>query len=67
MLELLDRSSVCGVTPSTGTRPLSTVYDAIICVQIQVSCRDSYCFSLNDRGLYGICTKLSLTKLLRAP
>ena len=51
MLELLDMSSVCGVTPSTGTRPLSTVYDAIICVQVQVSCRDSYYFSLIDRGL----------------
>ena len=51
MLELLDMSSVCGVTPSTGTRPFSTVYDAIICVQVQVSCWDSSCFSLNDRGL----------------
>ena len=67
MLELLNIPSVCGVTPSTGTRGFSAVYDAILYVQVQVSCRDSYCFSLNDRGLYGICTNLSLTKLLRAP
>ena len=72
MLELLDMSSVCGVTPSTGTRPFSTVYDAIICVQVRVNCRDSYFFRLNDKGLYGICvskegTELSLTKVLRVP